>query len=225
MGILERFSDIMKSNINALLDKAEDPAKMIDQLLRDLSESLAEVKDKTAAVMANEKRDLRAVDDCKAEIQKMATSAQNALKAGQEDDARKLIQRKQELEAKLPGLESNAAASKKSADQMRQMHDKLVNDINELNNRKDTIKAKVANAQAQETVNKMQDKMKTGSRAASAFARMEEKADKMLDEALAKAELNDRSDDTDELAEKYASGVNSSSVDDELEKMKQQLGL
>ena len=44
MGILTRFTDIMKSNINALLDKCEDPAKMIDQTLRDLREDLAEVK-------------------------------------------------------------------------------------------------------------------------------------------------------------------------------------
>lgn len=46
MGILTRFTDIMKSNINALLDKCEDPAKMIDQTLRDLREDLAEVKKK-----------------------------------------------------------------------------------------------------------------------------------------------------------------------------------
>ena len=48
MGILTRFTDIMKSNINALLDKCEDPAKMIDQTLRDLREDLAEVKKETA---------------------------------------------------------------------------------------------------------------------------------------------------------------------------------
>ena len=48
MGILTRFTDIMKSNINALLDKCEDPAKMIDQTLRDLREDLAEVKKRSS---------------------------------------------------------------------------------------------------------------------------------------------------------------------------------
>ena len=52
MGILERFTDIIKANINDLLDRAEDPAKMIDQYLRDLTENLAEVKKETAGVMA-----------------------------------------------------------------------------------------------------------------------------------------------------------------------------
>ena len=54
MGVLQRFSDIMAANINALLDKAEDPEKMIDQTLRKLREDLAEVKKETANVIANE---------------------------------------------------------------------------------------------------------------------------------------------------------------------------
>ena len=54
MGILKRFKDIMASNINALLDKAEDPEKMIDQYLRDIQEDLRKVKSETATVMAEE---------------------------------------------------------------------------------------------------------------------------------------------------------------------------
>ena len=64
MGILSRFGDIMKANINDLLDKCEDPEKMIDQSLRDLNQNLAEVKKETAGVMADEKRAKRELDDC-----------------------------------------------------------------------------------------------------------------------------------------------------------------
>lgn len=53
MGILKRFKDIMSANINAMLDKAEDPEKMIDQYLRDLQEDLRNVKSETATVMAS----------------------------------------------------------------------------------------------------------------------------------------------------------------------------
>ena len=56
MGILKRFKDIMSSNVNALLDKAEDPVKMVDQYLRDLESDLGKVKAETAAVMAEETR-------------------------------------------------------------------------------------------------------------------------------------------------------------------------
>ena len=56
MGILDRFTSIVKANINELLDKAEDPEKMVDQYLREMTESLAEVREATAGVMAEERR-------------------------------------------------------------------------------------------------------------------------------------------------------------------------
>ena len=66
MGILTRFKDIMAANINALLDKAEDPEKMIDQYLRNLEDDLGEVKAETASVIAEEKSAKRKLDDCNA---------------------------------------------------------------------------------------------------------------------------------------------------------------
>lgn len=53
-GIMKRFGDIMSANLNALLDKAEDPEKMVDQYLRNLESDLGKVKAETAAVMAEE---------------------------------------------------------------------------------------------------------------------------------------------------------------------------
>ena len=61
MGILSRFTDIISANINELLDRAENPEKMIDQYLRNAMENLAEVKKETAAVMAEETRCKRLV--------------------------------------------------------------------------------------------------------------------------------------------------------------------
>lgn len=55
MGIITRFKDIMAANINALLDKCEDPEKMIDQYLRNLEQDFSKVKAETAAIMAEEK--------------------------------------------------------------------------------------------------------------------------------------------------------------------------
>ena len=75
MGILDRFTTIVKANINALLDQAEDPAKMIDQYLSDMLESLAEVKRETAGVMAEETRTKAKVDTNAAEVAKYAELA------------------------------------------------------------------------------------------------------------------------------------------------------
>lgn len=68
MAILKRFGDIMRANINALLDKAEDPGKMVDQMLLDLNEDLAAVKKETASVMAAATSARQQVDECKANI-------------------------------------------------------------------------------------------------------------------------------------------------------------
>jgi phage shock protein A len=223
MGILQRFGDIMKSNINALLDKCEDPAKMVDQMLLDLRKDLADVKKETASVMADEKSAKRKLDECDANIKKYTDAAQNALKAGSEVDARELIAKKQKLEETRVSLQSTYDVAHQNADKMRQMHDKLTNDISDLETRKDAIKAKVATAKAQEHMNKMAAGVNTSSSLA-AFDRMEAKANKMLDAANAENELNEGIHSTDDLAEKYSSGSDVT-VDDELAKMKADLGL
>lgn len=226
MGILSRFSDIISSNINALLDKAEDPAKMIDEYLRDMTEDLAEVKKETAGVMAEESRTKRLVDENNKEVAKYADLAKKALVAGNEEDARVFLKKKQELESAGAGLQTAYAAAHENAVKMRQMHDKLVGDINTLNSRRQTIKAKVAVAKTQDKINKMgasTDKMQDSM---GAFERMEEKADRMLDEANAMTELNSQAvDDAQALEEKYKGADTDASVEDELAAMKAQLGL
>lgn len=70
MSILERFSTIIKANINDLLDRAEDPAKMMDQYMRQLMSDLADVKRETASVMAEESRIQRQLEEKRQESAK-----------------------------------------------------------------------------------------------------------------------------------------------------------
>lgn len=223
MGILSRFADIMKANINELLDKCEDPAKMVDQTLRDLRENLAEVKKETAVVIADEHKAERDLTNCQSNINKYDELAKKALVAGNEGDAKQFISQKQKYEKNLAQLQKIYDVNHANADKMRQMHDKLVSDINELESRKDVIKATVATAKAQEKMNQITSGVDTNS-SIKAFENWEEKANKRLDAANAEAELNAGSDSSvDNLEEKYTSG--DVSVDDELAKMKAELGL
>ena len=159
MGILTRFKDIMSSNINALLDKAEDPEKMIEQCLRNLNSDLGKVKSETAVVMAEEQRSKRELDECTAEINKMQQYAIKALEAGNEEDAKKFLEKKGALTSKQEGLQQAYDLAHTNATNMRNMHDKLVKDINELNSRKEMIKGKMAVAKTQERLNKMTSNM------------------------------------------------------------------
>ena len=108
---------------------------------------------------------------------------------------------------------------------MKQMHDKLVSDISSLNSRRDAIKAKVQVAKTQERLNKLGSSINGAADNLNAFDRMEAKANKMLDEANAMAELNQSAEesDIDNLAAKYDSEP-SSAVDDELAALKAKLG-
>ena len=226
MGILERFATIVKANINELLDHAEDPAKMIDQYLVDLTESLAEVKKETAGVIAEEKRCRRMVDDNAAEIARMEDLAKKALAAGNEGDARTFLGKKQQHATASAELEKAYDAAHANADKMRQMHDKLVSDIENLKSRRETIKAKVAVAKTQEKVTGFTSGSDRAESAIEAFDRMEAKADRMLDTADAMAELNEEpADEVADLEKKYASAVNDAAVDDDLARLKAEMGL
>lgn len=225
MGILDRFGDIIKANVNALLDKMEDPAKMIDQYLIEMSEDLAEVKRSTAGVMAEETRTKRLVDANQAEIAKYEGFAKKALQAGNEGDARVFIAKKQELENVSAGLMTAYAAAHENAVKMRQMHDKLVSDIEALKARREMIKAKVAVAKTQQTMTQISSAAAKAQGTMGAFTRMEEKATRMLDEANAAAELHAAPVDEAKALEERYSGKDAASVDDEIAKLKKEMGL
>ena len=225
MGILKRFKDIMASNINALLDKAEDPEKMIDQYLRDIQEDLRNVKSETATVMAEEQRCKRQLDECDAEIAKMQNYAEKALLAGNEADAMKFLEKKNQLIQKQVPLQQAYDAAAANSAKMKQLHDKLTKDVQDLNNRRDAIKAKVQVAKTQEKMNKKIGSVGDSSASLAAFDRMEAKANSMLDKANAMSELNSMGGDSiDDLASKYDEAP-TAAVSDELAALKAKMGL
>ena len=224
MGILTRFKDIMASNVNALLDKCEDPEKMIDQYLRNLENDYAEVKAETASVIAEAKSAQRKVDECNEEIKKMGEYAVKAVNAGNDDDARKFLTKKGELTENLTVLQKNLDAANANAAKMKELHSKLEDDIAVMKAKRDTLKAKVKVAEAQQKINKLGASADKAGSTMAAFERMEEKINRMTDEADAMAELDAGKDDVDTLAAKYETNTASSSVDDELAALKASLG-
>ncbi|MDE5597554.1 MAG: PspA/IM30 family protein [Lachnospiraceae bacterium] len=226
MGVITRFKDIMAANFNALLDRCEDPEKMIDQYLRNLEQDFAKVKAETAAIMAEEKSAKRKLDDCDAEIAKMADYAKKAVSAGNDDEARQFLSKKAELTQKREVLVKDYEMACDNSAKMRQMHDKLESDISALKSRREMLKAKVKVAETQKKMNQMGSSLESAGSNLAAFDRMEEKVNKMLDEADAMNELNAKpaSNDIDALTKKYDAGSHSSAIDDELAALKAEMG-
>ena len=223
MDTLKRIPKILEANINDLLDRAEDPEKMIEQLLRDYKTDAAEIKKDTAEVKALAKQAKRDLDEIKEDIARKTTAAENALKAGNEADAAKLIEMKQKAESRLAQAEKNYEIASANEQKMVNAYNEIVSRIKELEARKDTIKTTTKLANAQEGMNDMLSRASSVAQNDS-FDKFERKANARLDAAMAEAELNAEETADDDLVEKYGSGA-SSSVNDEMEAMKARLGL
>lgn len=193
MGILSRFRDIMKVNVNALMDKVGDPEKTLDDYMRNLNSDLGKVKAETVSVLADERRAKRALDECKAEIKKLQHYASKSVEAGNEEEARKFLERKGLQAEKLEQLQTSYDVASTNAVNMKKMQEKLVSDMGQLEARHAELKGKMAVAKAQQTLNSIGSKN-------SAFEVMEEQVNRAYDEAMAIAELRaGTKDDLDAL--------------------------
>ncbi|MDY8095638.1 PspA/IM30 family protein [Paenibacillus polymyxa] len=202
MGILSRFRDIMKMNVNALMDKVGDPEKTIDDYMRNLNSDLGKVKAETASVLADERRAKRALDECKAEIKKLQHYASKSVEAGNEEEARKFLERKGLQTEKLEQLQTSYDVASTNAVNMKQMQEKLVSDMGQLEARSAELKGKLAVAKAQQTLNSIGN-------GNSAFEVMEEQVNRAYDEAMAIAELRaGTKDDLDALFAQYKKSTN-----------------
>lgn len=226
MGMLDRFTDIMKANVNAVLSKMEDANanKLLEQYIRETRESLGKVKAETAAIMADEMSALRKLDQQKEEIQKFESYAMKAVEAGNDTDARKFLTHKVQLTEKLADLEQNYARAAENSKKMKEMAQKLSGDLVAYEGKLKELKMNIHFAEQQEKMNTMN----TGAGSLSKFDEMAAKVQKRVDAAAAAVQLEkELSSNTaiDELVKKYESGSSTQgqSIEDELLALKSKM--
>jgi len=220
-GILSRAADILKSNINAALDKCEDPAKMIDQLLRDARENLAQVKSESAKVIAQESAAQRALQKEREDVIKVTNAAKAALAAGNEADALKLAEQIAKEETEVAQAEKVFAMCHQNAENMRTLFRKLTADVQALEGKRANLKALLAASKAQETVNKTVSKTSGG--VGSKINDFEEKIQRRFDAAQASASLDaEVGGEAASLVDKYS---NNSKAADIISKLKGEMGM
>ncbi|WP_438434931.1 PspA/IM30 family protein [Gorillibacterium sp. sgz500922] len=200
MGILARFRTIMASNVNAVLEKANDPEKEVTAYLRELASDLGQVKAETASVQANEQRARRALDDARAETAKLRRYAERSAAEGRDGEAQSFRERESAAAARERDLEAAYDKAAEDAAAMKQLHDKLSADIGEVTDRLERLKGKATAAKAQRELNALGSPV---GGADSRLKRLEEKVGLDYDEAMAIAELRaGRKDDLDEELER-----------------------
>lgn len=132
MSLISRFKDIMESNISSLLDREEDPEKIVDKYLQKLNKELGKVKSEAASTSAEEQRLKRTINECQEEIEKLKRYADKASTAGNDGEARRFSEKKTALEEKLPELQASHEQAAANSLQMKQILEKLLADIGEL---------------------------------------------------------------------------------------------
>ena len=129
MGIFTRFRDIVSSNINAMLDKAEDPEKLIRLMIREMEDTLVEIKTACAGVMASGKKVQRQLTDMQAKSDYWEEKAELAVKVGRDDLAREALIEKRKYSRRADNLESEMTENDLLIEQyqndIRQLEEKL----------------------------------------------------------------------------------------------------
>ncbi|MCC6627147.1 MAG: PspA/IM30 family protein [Chloroflexi bacterium] len=214
MGILDRISTILRANINDMLDKAEDPEKMLEQILRDMETQIGEARNAVATMIAQEKElkaDMEENDRLAGEWQR---KAELALTRDQDDLAREALKRKNTYASNADTYRTQWAAQKemvvKLKDQLRMLESKYQQALSQ----KDVLIARRRRAQAQQQVSKTISGLPKMD-ATSELDRMERKIRGEEAKAEALAELG-----TDSLDAQFAELERDAGVDDELAALK-----
>lgn len=222
MAIVQRFWTVLKSNLNHLIGKAEDPEKMLNQMLLDMQEQLITAKRQVAVAIADEKRLLKHHDDERSGAQDWEQKAMLAVSAGKDDLARQALERKAEHEKMAQGFEEQWRKQKEAVDQLKVALTALGNKISEAKRKKDLLIARAKRAEAQKTITETMSGMAAGS-ALDTIERMEQKIDQMEAEAQATSELANEIE-TDELAAQFKK-LDVVGSDAALEALKQKMGV
>lgn len=223
MSIWTRVSTLLKSNINSLISKAEDPEKILNQLIVDMREQFVEARKQVAVAIADEKRLKRQYEQEAKKAAEWEKKAMMAIKAGRDDLARQALTRKTEHEGISTGFQEQWLSQKKASDQLREALQMLNKKIQEAGRKKNLIIARQKRAEAQKKIYDTMSGVKNNS-AFDTFARMEEKVDRMEAEGEAAMELSGEVGDG--LALEF-SNLESSPVaqDDALASLKAKMGV
>ncbi|HEX8228791.1 MAG TPA: PspA/IM30 family protein [Chloroflexia bacterium] len=189
MSILTRISTLISANINAMIDSAEDPEKMVNEYLRQMREGLSDARAATAMAMADETRLRSNYERYKSESEDWRSKAEMAVQADQDDLAREALTRRASAQKLADNYQAQWESQHDQVGDLREALAKLEAKISEAETKRELIIAKQRRAATQEAITNALQSM-DGQTADASLDRMETEVDQRLARAEAMAELS-----------------------------------
>ncbi len=218
MGILDRMTRLLRANVNDALDRAEDPEKMLDELLREMGQEIRQARGQVAAMIAQEKElaaDKAEADRVSAEWQRRA---ELAVDQGRDDLAREALRRKRDSDENARVYAEQLTAQQQTVSRLKNQLQELENKYRQAESKRDALIARSRRAKAQQQVSETMSNLPESS-AATEFERFERRIRTTEATAAASAEMADLDNDDD-----FAALDRDLGVEDELAALKAKTG-
>ncbi len=189
MGIFDRMGKVISSNVNSLLDKAEDDKKLLELNLEEMEDQLKRGRQEVISAVAAEKQLRKKKDDLSSEVEKWDKRAELALKGGDEALAREALKQKKRVHADSESVEKARAEQRDTALTMKEELERMEKKLEELKLRKGTLVARAQQSRGGGGAEGLG--AKGGSSAFDNFRRMEEKIEDREAQGSAMAEVED----------------------------------
>ena len=220
VSLFKRIGDNIRANMNSLLDKAEDPVKMLEQYLRDMAEDITEAETAVAKQIAVVKRFEAQYQEAQAMVEKRESQAMAALESGREDLARRALEDKKLNQSKADEYYAQYQQYRDVADRLKGQLTDMKDEFDKMKAKKATLVARAQAAKAQKGVNEVMSGFGKDN-ARSGFERMEEKVLQAEAEAQAGMELRSSGKDLDD--ELAALGRGNSDIDLEMQRLREKM--
>ncbi len=223
MGIFNRLAQLIKSNLNDLISKSEDPEKMLNQIVLEMNNQLVEAKKQVASSIADEKRLAKQFEQETAHAAEWERRAMMALRAGNEELAKEALTRKKEHDQLAETYKDQWQKQKTAVDQLKKALRMLNDKIEEAKRKKNVLVARKKRAEAQKSIQETMHGLKDQS-AFETFDRMAGKIDQLEAEAEAASELQEEYSG-DVLASKFQNLERGAGADEDLLALKRKMGM
>jgi phage shock protein A len=188
-NIFKRISDVLTANLNDLVDRVEDPERMIKQLIREMEENVNSAREGVIDALASEKQLAKELDSQRQQADDWYNRARRALETGNETLAREALLRKKEHDGIVANLQASWESSRRTSERLKAQLRALETKLEEARLKKSSLVARQRAAQAREQMDKVTDRFQAGLDLNNTFGRMADKVGEMEARMEARAEV------------------------------------